>query len=225
MKKKIVGCVLIIAVFFAFPLMAFAQGRGSTEINVTAKYIGKTSYTSDFHGGRAEIKVKGAVFSFTGDIADGTEIAVIPVTEEDAQALKWIQSVLKGEENLLPYYIALFRNGEEIPVSSALRVEISFDDSKFKPTKLLYVDDSGRKTEIRFTQTNKTISFNLQDAGYFVFVSSSADTGNVPKTGESADWIWIAWILASISLMLLFATIFSHMTMSRNNVSVCKKSH
>lgn len=199
MKKKIVGCVLIIAVFFAFPLMAFAQGRGSTEINVTAKYIGKTSYTSDFHGGRAEIKVKGAVFSFTGDIADGTEIAVIPVTEEDAQALKWIQSALKGEENLLPYYIVLFRNGEEIPVSSALRVEISFDDSKFKPTKLLYVDDSGRKTEIRFTQTNKTISFNLQDAGYFVFVSSTADTGNIPKTGESSLLYHILWLVFLVS--------------------------
>ena len=199
MKKKIIGCVLIIAVFFAFPLMAFAQGRGSTEINVTAKYIGKTSYTSDFHGGRAEIKVKGAVFSFTGDIADGTEIAVIPVTEEDAQALKWIQSALKGEENLSPYYIALFRNGEEIPVSSALRVEISFDDSKFKPTKLLYVDDSGRKTEIRFTQTNKTISFNLQDAGYFVFVSSTADTGNIPKTGESSLLYHILWLVFLVS--------------------------
>lgn len=199
MKKKIVGCVLIIAVFFAFPLMAFAQGRGSTEINVTAKYIGKTSYTSDFHGGRAEIKVKGAVFSFTGNIADGTEIVVIPVTEEDAQALKWIQSALKGEENLLPYYIALFRNGEEIPVSSALRVEISFDDSKFKPTKLLYVDDSGRKTEIRFTQTNKTISFNLQDAGYFVFVSSTADTGNIPKTGESSLLYHILWLVFLVS--------------------------
>ena len=199
MKKKIVGCVLIIAVFFSFPLMAFAQGRGSTEINVTAKYIGKTSYTSDFHGGRAEIKVKGAVFSFTGDIADGTEIAVIPVTEEDAQALKWIQSVLQSEENLLPYYIALFRNGEEIPVSSALRVEISFDDSKFKPTKLLYVDDSGRKTEIRFTQTNKTISFNLQDAGYFVFVSSIADTGNVPKTGQSILLYQILWLVLFVS--------------------------
>lgn len=204
MKKKIVGCVLIIAVFFSFPLMAFAQGRGSTEINVTAKYIGKTSYTSDFHGGRAEIKVKGAVFSFTGDIADGTAIAVIPVTEEDAQALKWIQSVLQGEENLLPYYIALFRNGEEIPVSSALRVEISFDDSKFKPTKLLYVDDSGRKTEIRFTQTNKTISFNLQDAGYFVFVSSTADTGNIPKTGETELSIWFAGMLCILSLFYLF---------------------
>lgn len=204
MKKKIVGCVLIIAVFFAFPLMAFAQGRGSTEINVTAKYIGKTSYTSDFQGGRAEIKVKGAVFSFTGDIADGTAIAVIPVTEEDAQALKWIQSVLQGEENLLPYYIALFRNGEEIPVSSALRVEISFDDSKFKPTKLLYVDDSGRKTEIRFTQTNKTISFNLQDAGYFVFVSSTADTGNIPKTGETELSIWFAGMLCILSLFYLF---------------------
>lgn len=191
--------MLIIAVFFAFPLMAFAQGRGSTEINVTAKYIGKTSYTSDFHGGRAEIKVKGAVFSFTGDIADGTEIAVIPVTEEDAQALKWIQSALKGEENLLPYYIALFRNGEEIPVSSALRVEISFDDSKFKPTKLLYVDDSGRKTEIRFTQINKTISFNLQDAGYFVFVSSAADTGNIPKTGESSLLYHILWLVFLVS--------------------------
>lgn len=199
MKKKIIGCALIIAVFFAFPLMAFAQGRGSTEINVTAKYIGKTSYTSDFHGGRAEIKVKGAVFSFTGDIADGTEIAVIPVTEEDAQALKWIQSALKGEENLLPYYIALFRNGEEIPVSSALRVEISFDDSKFKPTKLLYVDDSGRKTEIKFTQTTKTISFNLQDAGYFVFVSSIADTGNVPKTGESSLLYHILWLVFLVS--------------------------
>ena len=196
--------MLIIAVFFSFPLMAFAQGRGSTEINVTAKYIGKTSYTSDFHGGRAEIKVKGAVFSFTGDIADGTEIAVIPVTEEDAQALKWIQSVLQGEENLLPYYIALFRNGEEIPVSSALRVEISFDDSKFKPTKLLYVDDSGRKTEIRFTQTNKTISFNLQDAGYFVFVSSTADTGNIPKTGETELSIWFAGMLCILSLFYLF---------------------
>ena len=191
--------MLIIAVFFSFPLMAFAQGRGSTEINVTAKYIGKTSYTSDFHGGRAEIKVKGAVFSFTGDIADGTAIAVIPVTEEDAQALKWIQSVLQGEENLLPYYIALFRNGEEIPVSSALRVEISFDDSKFKPTKLLYVDDSGRKTEIRFTQTNKTISFNLQDAGYFVFVSSTADTGNIPKTGESSLLYHILWLVFLVS--------------------------
>ena len=196
--------MLIIAVFFSFPLMAFAQGRGSTEINVTAKYIGKTSYTSDFHGGRAEIKVKGAVFSFTGDIADGTAIAVIPVTEEDAQALKWIQSVLQGEENLLPYYIALFRNGEEIPVSSALRVEISFDDSKFKPTKLLYVDDSGRKTEIRFTQTNKTISFNLQDAGYFVFVSSTADTGNIPKTGETELSIWFAGMLCILSLFYLF---------------------
>ena len=191
--------MLIIAVFFAFPLMAFAQGRGSTEINVTAKYIGKTSYTSDFHGGRAEIKVKGAVFSFTGDIADGTEIAVIPVTEEDAQALKWIQSVLQSEENLLPYYIALFPNGEEIPISSALRVEISFDDSKFKPTKLLYVDDSGRKTEIRFTQTNKTISFNLQDAGYFVFVSSIADTGNVPKTGQSILLYQILWLVLFVS--------------------------
>ena len=191
--------MLIIAVFFSFPLMAFAQGRGSTEINVTAKYIGKTSYTSDFQGGRAEIKVKGAVFSFTGDIADGTAIAVIPVTEEDAQALKWIQSVLQGEENLLPYYIALFRNGEEIPVSSALRVEISFDDSKFKPTKLLYVDDSGRKTEIRFTQTNKTISFNLQDAGYFVFVSSTADTGNIPKTGESSLLYHILWLVFLVS--------------------------
>ena len=191
--------MLIIAVFFAFPLMAFAQGRGSTEINVTAKYIGKTSYTSDFHGGRAEIKVKGAVFSFTGDIADGTEIAVIPVTEEDAQALKWIQSVLQSEENLLPYYIALFPNGEEIPISSALRVEISFDDSKFKPTKLLYVDDSGRKTEIRFTQTNKTISFNLQDAGYFVFVSSTADTGNIPKTGESSLLYHILWLVFLVS--------------------------
>ena len=207
MKKKIVGCVLIIAVFFAFPLMAFAQGRGSTEINVTAKYIGKTSYTSDFHGGRAEIKVKGAVFSFTGDIADGTEIAVIPVTEEDAQALKWIQSALKGEENLLPYYIALFRNGEEIPVSSALRVEISFDDSKFKPTKLLYVDDSGRKTEIRFTQTNKTISFNLQDAGYFVFVSSIADTGNVPKTGESNLLYHILWLMFFVSTVFFCAVV------------------
>ena len=191
--------MLIIAVFFAFPLMAFAQGRGSTEINVTAKYIGKTSYTSDFHGGRAEIKVKGAVFSFTGDIADGTEIAVIPVTEEDAQALKWIQSVLQSEENLLPYYIALFPNGEEIPISSALRVEISFDDSKFKPTKLIYVDNSDRKTEIRFTQINKTISFNLQDVGYFVFVSSIADTGNVPKTGQSILLYQILWLVLFVS--------------------------
>ncbi len=133
--------------------------------------------------------------------APNLQLVIVPITEQDEKAYRWISDCTANLGNDLLFYDIYFLDeyGTRVDVDMPIEVSIALMNG-YGTLKAAEVSANGRVSQLASKSGDKKIAFTIEKGGYYAI--ASARTGNTgamisPQTGENSGMdVWVVLLVA-----------------------------
>ena len=204
MKKTAVLIIAVILSVFCSVSAFAAETVEEKTINVFAKAVytlpdGCFGAEEDTDGNYIAELPDGTKITLTPKSADHSlSVIIVPITEKDEQAYKWISGCAAGFGTDPLFYDIYFIDeyGNRVDVNMTLDVSIDLANS-YKTLKAAEISADGSLSHLVSESGGNKISFIIEKGEYYAIASSKS--GIFPDTGDKImiDF-WIALLIVSV---------------------------
>ena len=206
MKKTAVLIIaVILSVFCSVSAFAAENTPEKKTINVFAKAVyslpdGCCGAEEDGDGNYIAELPDGTEITLTPESKDSSlRIVIVPITEKDEQAYKWISDCTADFGTDILYYDIYFIDeyGNRVDVNMTLDVSISLKDGG-RYIKAAEVAADGKVSHLVSESDGSKISFTIEKGGYYAVASAKNVTPVFPGTHDNSLLeFWITLLCVS----------------------------
>ena len=204
--------VLSSASVFASAYPSYAA-RQQTKISVSARYIANAQPNKipiDENGQGTTILPDGTEITVSGIENTDWQLFIVPI--KDSSALDWIGSILSDKTaKFFAFHIYFMNSSGVVKSADRVTVTVKLPDGLASPVGYSLTKD-GTLSNMSVAAKDGKITFQTDGNPYFIIGkklldSTSADFGEAPKTGDTANLaLWLMLLFTSsgiLSLILL----------------------
>ena len=206
--------VLSTASVFASAYPSYAA-RQQTKISVSARYIDNAQPNQipiDENGQGTTILPDGTEITVSGMENTDWQLFIVPI--KDSSALDWIGSILSDKTaKFFAFHIYFMDSSGAVKSADRVTVTVKLPDGLTSPVGYSLTKD-GTLSKMSLTAKKGRITFKTDGNPYFMIGeqlldSTSADSGEAPKTGDTANLaLWLMLLFTSggiiVCILLLF---------------------
>lgn len=208
-KTAVLIAVIILSVFCSVPVFAAENDLPEEKsIDVLAKSVytlpdGCYGAEADAGGNYIVELPDGIKITLTSKSIDPSlRIVIVPITEKDKQAYKWISDCTTDFGTDLLFYDIYFIDeyGTRVDANMPLEVSVALIND-YATLKAAEVSTDGRLSQLVSKSSGNKISFAIEKGGYYAIASArtgSTGTSVSPKTGDNSMMdLWIALLFVT----------------------------
>lgn len=206
-KAAVLIAVIILSVFCFVPVSAAENGIPAISVYARSVYTlpdGCYGAEKDDDGNYAAQLPDGV--KVTASAADPSlQMVIVPITERDAEAYRWISGCAAPLGPELLFYEIYFTDayGNRVDVNTPTEVSIALKTGAARKAAGIAAD--GSLSPLASKSDNEQISFTIEKGGYYAVAAaksggnvSASDTPAAPETGDKRmRWPFVALLLVS----------------------------